>query len=69
MGLLFASYDTALSVGVKNAQCSGFMDIGHSFRTDQQASLIHRNTQLSKILSTVAERLGSVKHISTVITV
>lgn len=45
-------------VGVKKAQCSNFMDIG--------SVLSHHETQLSKMLSTVAERLGSVKHISTV---
>lgn len=34
--------------------------------TDQQAFLSHHKTQLSKMLSTEAERLGSVKPISSV---
>lgn len=56
-----APSDIVLSGHVKNAEHAELVDIGSVFRADQQALLNHRETQLSKMLNTVTERLGSLK--------
>lgn len=56
-----ARSDIVLSGHVKNAAHAELVDIGSVFRADQQAFLDHHETQLSKMLNTVTERLGSLK--------
>lgn len=62
MSAYFAQWYCSVHSPLKNAQRGEFLDIGSVFGTDQQAFLSHFNTQLSKMLNAVTERLWSQKH-------